>query len=147
MKRMQQQEVPEEVRSRRESTWRLEPEGETEVPETIIVSGAIESTYVDLDGKSHREQADAKNSGREREVQGEEGEEVKGPKRQVNLVESEETQDYVREAKRAEQEDVEGRSFVPSAVSVPQTNDVSVCDKQCSEKSLSYWQLASVVIN
>ena len=32
MRRMQQQEVLEEVRSREESTWRLELEGETEVP-------------------------------------------------------------------------------------------------------------------
>ena len=34
---------------------RLEPEGETEVPEIIIVSDAVESTFVDLDGKSRRE--------------------------------------------------------------------------------------------
>ena len=61
-------------------------------------------------------------------------------------MESEETQDYVREAKSAEQEEVEERIFVPSAVSVPQKM-MFRCDKQCSEKPLSYWQLASVVIN
>ena len=38
------------------------------------------------------------------------------------------------------------RIFVPSAVSVPQKM-MFRCDKQCSEKSPSYWQLASVVIN
>ena len=35
-------------------------------------------------------------------------------------MESEETQDYVREAKSTEQEEVEERIFVPSAASVPQ---------------------------
>ena len=32
-------------RSMEESAWRLEPEGETEVPEVIIVSDAVESTF------------------------------------------------------------------------------------------------------
>ena len=41
-------------------------------------------------------------------------------------VESEETQDYVREAKSTEQEEVEEMSFVPSAVSVPQKMIVSL---------------------
>ena len=54
LKRMQQQEVLEEVRSREESTWRLEPEGETEVLEIIIVSDAVKGTKVDLDGKGHQ---------------------------------------------------------------------------------------------
>ena len=54
LKIMQQQEVLEEVRSREESTWRLEPEGETEVPEIIIVSEAVEDTKVDFDGKGHQ---------------------------------------------------------------------------------------------
>ena len=35
------------------------------------------------------------------------------------LVESEETQEYVREAKSMEYEEEEERTFVPSAVSVP----------------------------
>ena len=34
-----------------ECEWRLEPKGEAEVPEIIIVSDAVESTKVDLDGK------------------------------------------------------------------------------------------------
>ena len=46
------------------------------------------------DGEGHREQAQAKSSRREREVPGEEGEEVKSPKRKVIRVESEETKDY-----------------------------------------------------
>ena len=36
--------------------------------------------------------------------------------------------------------------FVPSAASVPQKPSFR-CDNQCSEKTLSYWQLASVVVN
>ena len=107
-----------EARSVEKSVWRLEPEGETEVPEIIVVSDAGESTHVDLGCKSHHEQAEANISRREREVPGEEGEEIKSPKRKVIRVESEETQDYVREAKSAEQEEVEERNFVPSAVSV-----------------------------
>ena len=61
-------------------------------------------------------------------------------------MESEETQDYVSEAKSTEQEEMEERIFVPSAVSVPQ-KPLFRCDNQCSEKTLSYWQLASVVGN
>ena len=60
-------------------------------------------------------------------------------------MESEETQDYVREAKSTEQE-MEERIFVPSAVSVPQKPSFR-CDNQCSEKTFSYWQLASVVVD
>ena len=47
------------------------------MPEISIVSDAVERTYVDLEGKSHREQAEAKISRREREAPGEEGEEIK----------------------------------------------------------------------
>ena len=101
---------------------------------------------MDLDGKSHRNQAEASNSRREREVPGEESEEKKSRIRKVIRVDPDETQDYVREAKSAEQEEVEERIFAPSAVRVPQ-NMMFRCDKQCSEKSLRYWQLASVVIN
>ena len=48
-----------------------------------------------------------------------EGEEIKSPKRTVIRVESEATQDYVREAKSVEHEEEEERTSVPSAVSVP----------------------------
>ena len=109
--------------------------------ENIIVSDAVE----DLDCKSRREQAEAKLSWRGREMLNE-GEEIGSPKRKVIRVESEETQDYVREAKSAEQEEVEERIFVPGAMSVPQ-KPLFRCDNHHSEKTLSYWQLASVVIN
>ena len=61
-------------------------------------------------------------------------------------VESEETQDYVREAKSTEYEEEEERTFEPSAVSVP-LKPLFRCDNQCSEKTFSLWQLASVVVN
>ena len=61
-------------------------------------------------------------------------------------VESEETQDFVREAKSTECEEEEERTFVPSAVSVP-LKPLFRCDNQCSEKTLSYRQLGSVVID
>ena len=75
-----------------------------------------------------------------------EGEEIRSPKRKVIRVESEETQAYVLEGKSTEQEEEEKRTFVPSAVSVP-LKPLFRCDRQCSEKTLSYWQLASVVVN
>ena len=48
-----------------------------------------------------------------------EGEETRSPRRKVIRVESEETQDYVREGKSTEQEEEEERTFVPSEVGVP----------------------------
>ena len=60
-------------------------------------------------------------------------------------MESEETQDYVREAKDMDQEEAEEISFVPSAISVPQ-KPLFRCDNQCCEKTLSFWQFASVVM-
>ena len=109
----------------------MEPEGEAEVPEISIVSDAVESTNVDLDLESRREQVEAKLSRRGREILNE-GEEIKSPKRKVIRVESEETQDYVRDAKSTEYEEEEERTFVPSAVSVP-LKPLFRCDKQCSE--------------
>ena len=40
---------------RGEDAWRLEPEGETEMPETRVVSDGVEGIYVDLDGECHHE--------------------------------------------------------------------------------------------
>ena len=115
------------------------------MPEIIIVSDAVESTDVDLDGKSHREQAEAKLSRREREVPGEDGEEINKSEKESDSSGIRRNA-CLRKRSSAEQEEVEERIFVPSAVSVLQKM-MFRCDKQCSEKSLSYWQLASVVIN
>ena len=97
--------------------WRLEPEGEAEVPEIIIVSDAVDGTPVDLDGESRHEHVEAKLSRRGREMLNE-VEEIRNPKREVIRVESEETQDYVKEGRSTEKEEEE-MTFVPSAVSVP----------------------------
>ena len=48
--------------------WRLEPTGEAEVLEIIIVSDAVEGTPVDLDGESRHEHVEAKLSRRGREM-------------------------------------------------------------------------------
>ena len=44
-----------------------------------------------------------------------------------------------------DQEEAEEASFVPSAISVPHKL-LFRFDNQCSEKTLSFWQLASVVM-
>ena len=54
------QEVMEETawkatRGRGEDAWRLELEGETEMPETRVVSDGVEGVYVDLNGEGHHE--------------------------------------------------------------------------------------------
>ena len=84
-------------------------------------------------------------SRRESEAPGEEGEEVKSPKRKVIRVEFQETQDHEREANDMNQEEAEEISFAPSAISVPQM-PLFRCDNQCNDKTLSFWQFASVVI-
>ena len=109
----------EEATKTEESEWRLEPEGEAEVPEIIIVLDAVEKHFR---GPGWRKPPWSGRSKTlfQRDAPGEGGQEIKSHKRKVNRVESEETQDYVREAKSTEQEEMEDMSFVPSAVSVPQ---------------------------
>ena len=94
---------------------------------TLMVKVSMQQVRVN---KKHRRQSDAP---------GVEGEEVKSPKRKVTRVESEETQDYVRETNDRNQEEAEEISFVPSAISVPQ-KPLFRCDNRCSEKTLSVWQ-------
>ena len=108
------------------------------MPEISIVSDAVEGTLGDLDGESRHEQVEAKLSRRGREMLNE-GEEIRSPK-------SEETQDYVREAKSTEYEEEEERSFVPSPVSVP-LKPFLVVTISAAKRPLSCWQLASVVLN
>ena len=133
-----------EARGREEDAWRLESEGETEVLETVIVSDVVEGTCVDSNGEGHHGRGKVKNHRSQRGVQGEEDEEIKSPKKKVIWVGSEETQDYVREAKSTDQQEVEELSFVSSAISVPQEMIVR-CD-QCSEETLSFWEFAPVAI-
>ena len=63
-----------EARSREEETWRLEPYGETEVPETGIVADEVEGTCVDVYGEGHRGRGKVKHH---RSKSGVSGEEVK----------------------------------------------------------------------
>ena len=72
-------------------------------------------------------------------------EKLRARREKLIRAESEETQDYVREAKDMDQEEDEEMSFVPGAICVPQKL-LFRCDNQCSEKTLSFWQFASVVI-
>ena len=85
-KRQDVQEVMDETagkatRGRGEDAWRLEPEGETEMPETRVVSDGVEGVYVDLIGECHHERVQVKKSRRQSDAPGEEGEEVKSPMR------------------------------------------------------------------
>ena len=72
----------EEARKLENCEWRLEPEGEAEVPEIIIVSDAVEGTPVDLDGESRHEHVEAKLSRRGREMLNED-EEIGSPKEKL----------------------------------------------------------------
>ena len=77
----------------------------------------------------------------DRNAPGEEGEEVRSPKKKVIWVESEETQDYVRESLNLSRNEAEEISFVPSAISIPE-RPMFWRDNRCSEKALSFWQFA-----
>ena len=92
MKKKKQKNCWDEGRKLENGEWRLEPEGEAEVLEIIIVSDAVEGTPVDLDGESRHEQVEAKLLTWGREMLNE-GEEIKSPRRKVIRVESEETED------------------------------------------------------
>ena len=116
------QEVMEETarkasRGREKNAWGLELEGEAETLETRVVSNGVEGVHVDFNGEGHHERGQVKNSGRQSEAPGEEGEEIKSRKRKIIWVESEEAQGYVREAKDTDQVEAEEISFVLSAIS------------------------------
>ena len=51
-----------ETRGREEDAWRLEPQGETEMPETRVVADGVEGIYVDLYGEGHHERVQVKSS-------------------------------------------------------------------------------------
>ena len=89
-----------------EDGWRVESGGETETPETIVLWNEVEGVPMTSDGD---ERVQAKSSRVDSEGSGEEGEEVKSPKRKVIRVEPEETQDHVREAKDPSQEEAEDK--------------------------------------
>ena len=51
-----------EMRGREEEAWRLELEGETEMPETSVVADGVERIYVDLNGEGHQERGSVNNT-------------------------------------------------------------------------------------
>ena len=51
----------EKARGREDDAWRLEPEGETEVPETVIVADEVEGIFVDSNGEGHHGRGKVKN--------------------------------------------------------------------------------------
>ena len=71
--------------------------------------------------------------------------EVQGPKRRVTRVESEETQDYVRGTLAISQEEADEIGIVRSALSEPR-GVYYWCDDRCSDESLRYMQITSMVI-
>ena len=131
------------TRGRGDDAWRLEPEGETGTLETKVFWNGVEGVHVDPNGEGRHVRGQVKNSRRQGEAPGEEGEEIKSPKRKIIWLESEseETQDYVNDM---DQEEAAEISFVPSAISFPQKPSFR-CDNQCSEKTLRFWQLASPI--
>ena len=124
------QEFPQNEReaTKEKGEWRLEPEGETEMPEVKVVS---EGNRKVPEGNARRQEF-------------EEVEEVKSPKTKVIRVESEETQDYLKEARNVSHEEMDEKCYVPIAISVPQKH-LFRCDNHCTEKAFSFWQFASVV--
>ena len=69
------------TRGREEDAWRLEPEGETKMPETRVVSDGVDGIYVDLDGEGYHDWGQV-NSRRQSDAPGEEGQYIKSPKRE-----------------------------------------------------------------
>ena len=60
--------------------WNLEPEGETEMPETRVAANGVEGRNVDLNGEGHQERGQVKNHRSQSDVSGEECEEIESPK-------------------------------------------------------------------
>ena len=79
------------------------------------------------------------------EVPQEESFEIQSPKSKTIRVESEETQDCVRETLAISLEEAEDMGFVPSALGEPR-GPTCWCDTRCSEKAIRYWHTASRVI-
>ena len=63
------------------------------MPETRVVADGVEGIYVDLNGEGHQERGQVKNHRSQRDVTGEEGEEIKSPKRKMIRVDYQETLD------------------------------------------------------
>ena len=70
------------------------------MPEEIrVVADGVEGIHVHLNCEGHQERGQVKHHRSQSDAPWEKGEEIKSPKRKVIRAESEETQDYVRQAK------------------------------------------------
>ena len=123
------------------------------MPEAIGLGSEANGVSLNPEGESRHRHVRAKMARKEREnqthteekVDGDEGAEVQNPRRKVIRVESEETQDCVRESLNVSGDEAEDISFVPSALSIPR-GPMFWCDTRCSDKALRFWQFASVVV-
>ena len=98
------------TKGKEKELWRLEPEGEAEKLEATAPWNGMKGLSVNLEGGSRHGQVRAKFARKERknqtkmeekvdgEAPSDEGAEIQSPERKVIRVESEETQDYVRES-------------------------------------------------
>ena len=68
------------TRGRGEDAWRLEQEGDTETPETRVVTDGVEGVHVDLNGECHHARGQEK-SRSQSDAPGEEGGEIKSSMR------------------------------------------------------------------
>ena len=71
--------------------------------------------------------------------------EAQGPKRRVIRVESEETQDHMRETLAISLEEADEIGSVPSALSEPR-GAFFWCDNRCNDVAVRSWQIASMAI-
>ena len=113
------------TKGKQKDVWRLEPEGEAEMLEAKGLWSGVKGVSVNPEGESRHRYARAKMARKERENQTrmekkvngkalrDEGAEVQSPRRKVIRVESEETQDYVRESLNLSLDEVVEISFVP----------------------------------
>ena len=122
------------TKEKEKEMWRVEPEDEAERPEATEGEGRYEPVRANIIGERENQKAPS-----------EEGVETQSPKRKVIQVESEETQDYVRETLNLSRDEAEETSFVPRAIGISQ-RPMFWCDKRCSDKALRFWQCASVVV-
>ena len=126
---------------RGEDAWRLEPQGERETMETKVVSDGWKASAWTLIVKVTMGASEKFQNGKVKR-QEKKVKKIESPKMIVQ-VDSEETQDCVREANDVDQKESEQMSFVPSAISVPQKplsrETISVANRPSASGSLRRW--------
>ena len=119
----------------------MDLEGDMEKQE-VIEGGSVD--HKSKMGHEEGEKPKEAEMGMDGDVPQEGSDEIQSLKGKVVRVESEETQDYVRETLAISQEEAEETGFVPSALGEPRR--AIQCDNRCSEKAVRYWQIASMVV-